>query len=82
VSITVVGSIAYDRVKTPFGERERMLGGALRQAMAYGTALASFNVEEFGAERVVRLAVSELHDRVADLRRFTQLEQAALELEA
>src|SRR5664279_2026012 len=26
--ITVVGSIAYDTVKTPFGRRERMLGGA------------------------------------------------------
>jgi sugar/nucleoside kinase (ribokinase family) len=26
--ITVVGSIAYDAVRTPFGERERMLGGA------------------------------------------------------
>jgi sugar/nucleoside kinase (ribokinase family) len=26
--ITVVGSIAYDAVQTPFGERERMLGGA------------------------------------------------------
>jgi sugar/nucleoside kinase (ribokinase family) len=28
VSITVVGSIAFDAVQTPFGERERMLGGA------------------------------------------------------
>src|SRR5256714_3597562 len=28
MSVTVAGSIAYDRVKTPFGERERMLGGA------------------------------------------------------
>jgi sugar/nucleoside kinase (ribokinase family) len=28
MSITVVGSIAYDTVETPFGERERMLGGA------------------------------------------------------
>ncbi len=28
MAVTVVGSIAYDRVKTPFGERERMLGGA------------------------------------------------------
>src|SRR5207253_2411505 len=28
MSLTVVGSIAFDRVKTPFGERERMLGGA------------------------------------------------------
>jgi sugar/nucleoside kinase (ribokinase family) len=28
MSITVVGSIAFDAVKTPFGERSRMLGGA------------------------------------------------------
>ena len=28
MSLTVVGSLAYDAVKTPFGERERMLGGA------------------------------------------------------
>jgi sugar/nucleoside kinase (ribokinase family) len=28
VSLTVVGSIAFDSVKTPFGERERMLGGS------------------------------------------------------
>jgi sugar/nucleoside kinase (ribokinase family) len=26
--VTVVGSIAFDSVKTPFGERTRMLGGA------------------------------------------------------
>ena len=28
MSITVVGSIAYDAVRTPYGERKRMLGGA------------------------------------------------------
>ena len=28
MSVTVVGSIAFDAVKTPFGSRERMLGGA------------------------------------------------------
>src|SRR6478672_4285577 len=28
MSLTVVGSIAFDAVKTPFGERDRMLGGA------------------------------------------------------
>ncbi len=28
MSLTVVGSIAFDQVKTPFGERERMLGGS------------------------------------------------------
>ncbi len=46
----------------------------LRSAMAYGTALASFNVEEFGTDRVVRLEAGELHERVADLRRMTHLE--------
>ena len=28
MSVTVVGSIAFDAVKTPFGSRERMLGGS------------------------------------------------------
>src|SRR4051795_7641653 len=28
MGLTVVGSIAFDAVKTPFGERERMLGGS------------------------------------------------------
>jgi sugar/nucleoside kinase (ribokinase family) len=28
MSVTVVGSIAFDAVKTPWGERERMLGGS------------------------------------------------------
>jgi sugar/nucleoside kinase (ribokinase family) len=46
----------------------------LRQAMAYGTALASFNVEEFGTERVQRLATDEIRTRVDDLRRMTQFE--------
>ncbi len=46
----------------------------LRQAMAYGTALASFNVEEFGTERVVRLTAEEIHARVEDLRRMTHFD--------
>ena len=36
----------------------------LRRAMAYGTALASFNVEEFGTERVQRLTAEEIAERV------------------
>ena len=28
MALTVVGSIAFDSVTTPFGERERMLGGS------------------------------------------------------
>jgi len=52
----------------------------LRQAMAYGTALASFNVEEFGAERVTRLTADEVHERVGELRRITHFEEAPVEL--
>ena len=37
MSLTVVGSIAFDSVRTPFGERERMLGGsAVHFALAAG----------------------------------------------
>jgi sugar/nucleoside kinase (ribokinase family) len=43
----------------------------LSRAMAYGTALASYNVEEFGTERVERLTADEIQARVADLQRMT-----------
>jgi sugar/nucleoside kinase (ribokinase family) len=43
----------------------------LRRAMAHGTALASFNVEEFGTERVSRLTSDEITARVADLADMT-----------
>jgi len=52
----------------------------LTQAMAYGTALASFNVEEFGVERVVRLTSEEIADRVAELRRMTYFVERPVEL--
>jgi hypothetical protein len=48
--------------------------------MAYGTALASFNVEEFGTERVQRLTFEEVQGRVEDLRRMTYFEVGAEEL--
>lgn len=44
---------------------------ALKRAMAYGTALASFNVEEFGTERVSRLTAEEIASRVAELQSMT-----------
>ena len=52
----------------------------LRRAMAYGTALASFNVEEFGTERVARLTADEIAERVGDLQRITRFEDAPVEL--
>lgn len=43
----------------------------LKRAMAYGTALASFNVEEFGTERVARLTGEEIAERVQELQGIT-----------
>ncbi len=40
-------------------------------AMAYGTVIASYNVEEFGTERVARLTSDEIAERVAELQRIT-----------
>jgi sugar/nucleoside kinase (ribokinase family) len=47
---------------------------SLRRAMGYGTVLASFNVEEFGTERVSRLTREEIDERLATLHRMTQFE--------
>jgi sugar/nucleoside kinase (ribokinase family) len=46
----------------------------LRRAMGYGTVLASFNVEEFGTERVSRLSREEIDERFEALRGMTQFE--------
>ncbi|WP_205695820.1 PfkB family carbohydrate kinase [Conexibacter sp. SYSU D00693] len=43
----------------------------LVRAMVHGTAVASYNVEEFGTERVARLTRDEVDARVADLQRMT-----------
>jgi sugar/nucleoside kinase (ribokinase family) len=45
----------------------------LRRAMTYGSVLASFNVEEFGTERVARLTREEIDSRYSELRRMTAL---------
>ena len=45
----------------------------LRRAMTYGSVLASFNVEEFGTERVARLTHKEIEERYSELRRMTSL---------
>jgi sugar/nucleoside kinase (ribokinase family) len=46
----------------------------LRRAMTYGSVLASFNVEEFGTERVQRLTREEIDERYEELRRMTSIE--------
>jgi cytidine kinase len=46
----------------------------LRRAMGYGTVLASFNVEEFGTERVARLTREEIDERFDLLREMTNFD--------
>jgi sugar/nucleoside kinase (ribokinase family) len=46
----------------------------LRQAMAYGSVLASFNVEDFGTERVQALTRDEIEERLRDFRRMANFE--------
>jgi sugar/nucleoside kinase (ribokinase family) len=52
----------------------------LKRAMAYGTALASFNVEQFGTERVARLRGEEIAERVGELERMTNFSDAPVTL--
>ena len=52
----------------------------LSRAIAYGTALGSFNVEEFGVERVTRLTSEEIAERVAELRRITRFVEKPIAL--
>jgi sugar/nucleoside kinase (ribokinase family) len=51
---------------------EGLSDGLLRRAMAYATVLASFNVEEFGTERVERLTRAEIDARMDELHAITQ----------
>jgi sugar/nucleoside kinase (ribokinase family) len=48
----------------------------LRRAMTYGSVLASFNVEEFGTERVRRLTREEIEERFEEFKRLTSLPAA------
>jgi sugar/nucleoside kinase (ribokinase family) len=59
---------------------EELSDELLRQAMAHGTALASFNVEQFGTERVSHLSGPEIVARVRQLREFTQFSAAPMPL--
>jgi sugar/nucleoside kinase (ribokinase family) len=49
----------------------------LRRAMTYGSAVASFWVEEFGCERAERLSREEIDERYEAFRRMTSIEDVA-----
>jgi sugar/nucleoside kinase (ribokinase family) len=48
----------------------------LRRAMTYGSVMASYNVEDFGTERVSRLEEREIGERYEEFRAITQLVEA------
>jgi sugar/nucleoside kinase (ribokinase family) len=67
-----LGYLDAVRIAGEHGER------ALRRAMAYGSVMASFNVEDFGIERVASLTEGAIADRLADFKRLTHFEEAPL----
>jgi sugar/nucleoside kinase (ribokinase family) len=78
-----------DDVRDPTGAGDSFAGGfvgyldshdgdldeaCLRRAMGYGTVLASFNVEQFGTERVAALSREEIDERFTQLHAMTRFE--------
>ena len=59
-----------------------LTGDVLRNAMAYGTALASFNVERFGTEGLEAVQPAAVRQRVRDLDRFARFDPIEVDLKA
>ena len=55
---------------------------AMRRAMIFGSVMASFNVEEFGTERVRRLTHEEINDRFRAFKRMTHFDEIPFEVKA
>jgi len=51
----------------------------MRRAMIFGSVMASFNVEEFGTERVRRLTHSEINERFRSFKQMTNFEEIPFE---
>jgi sugar/nucleoside kinase (ribokinase family) len=56
------------------GQEGELDEACLRRAMGYGTVLASFNVEQFGTERVAALTREEIEERFQQLHAMTSFE--------
>lgn len=50
----------------------------MRRAIIYGSVMASFNVEEFGCERMRRLSDDEINARFKELRSFSHYEECEM----
>ena len=54
---------------------ENPTGADLRRAMAFGSVMASFNVEDFGTERVRSLEPAEIDARLAEFKSLTHFDE-------
>jgi sugar/nucleoside kinase (ribokinase family) len=59
--------------------QEKLDEAAMRRAMIFGSVMASFNVEEFGTERVQRLTHDEINERFRAFKQMTHFEEIPFE---
>jgi hypothetical protein len=59
--------------------QDKLDDSAMRRAMLFGSVMASFNVEEFGTERVRRLTHAEINDRFRAFKRMTHFDEIPFE---
>ncbi|HEV7373789.1 MAG TPA: PfkB family carbohydrate kinase [Pyrinomonadaceae bacterium] len=59
--------------------QEKLDEAAMRRAMIFGSVMASFNVEEFGTERVQRLTHDEINERFRVFKQMTYFEEIPFE---
>ncbi len=55
--------------------QEKLDEAAMRRAMIFGSVMASFNVEEFGTDRVRRLTHDEINERFKTFKQMTHFEE-------
>lgn len=59
--------------------QEKIDDAAMRRAMIFGSVMASFNVEEFGTDRVSRLTQAEINERFRAFKQMTHFEEIPFE---
>ena len=59
--------------------QEKLDEAAMRRAMIFGSVMASFNVEEFGTQRVHRLTHKEINERFHAFKEMTHFEEIPFE---
>jgi sugar/nucleoside kinase (ribokinase family) len=59
--------------------QEKLDEAAMRRAMIFGSVMASFNVEEFGTDRVRRLTHAEINQRFHSFKQMTHFDEIPFE---